>query len=78
MLISSHPVYRMGSPTFRQMKGFLIMSKTADTPKTPARDDRLHVPTKAEIMEALLNDSSRGGLQLEWMLDRRDMREGQA
>ena len=54
------------------------MPKTLEKPKDPARDDRLHVPTKSEILEALQNDSGRGGLQLEWMLDRCDRREGTA
>ena len=54
------------------------MPKTLEKPKDPARDDRLHVPTKSEILEALQNDTGRCGLQLEWMLDRCENREGTA
>jgi hypothetical protein len=57
------------------MKGLLVMPKALETPKVSARDDRLHVPTKSEILEALQQDNSRGGLQLEWMLDRCETRE---
>ncbi len=60
------------------MKGLLVMPDILDTPKDPVRDDRLQVPTKAEILDALRNDSSRGGLQVEWMLDRCTAREGVA
>ena len=52
------------------------MQKSLDASKPTNRDDRLHVPTKSEILHALQNDSSRGGTQLEWMLDRCDKREG--
>lgn len=52
------------------------MRQTLNTAKTPVRDDRLQVPTKSEILQALQQDSSRGGLQLEWMLDHCDNREG--
>ncbi len=52
------------------------MPKTLDKAKNTLRDDGLHVPTKAEILTALQHDSSRGGLQLEWMLDRCNSREG--
>ncbi len=52
------------------------MQKTTKDPKQAMHDDDLHVPTKAEILLALQHDSSRGGLQVEWMLDRCDTREG--
>ncbi|MCK0097318.1 hypothetical protein MWU60_17200 [Yoonia sp. F2084L] len=52
------------------------MQKTFDQNKTPVRDDQLQVPTKEEILTALQQDSARGGLQLEWMLDRCTAREG--
>ena len=52
------------------------MPKTLDTRKDTARDDRIPVPTKAEILDVLQQDSGRGGLPLEWMLDRCDQREG--
>lgn len=54
------------------------MSKPLETLKEVVRDNDLHVPSKAEILDALQNDSSRGGLQLEWVLDRCDRREGVA
>lgn len=54
------------------------MQKTLETHKVITRDERLHVPTKAEILNALQQDSSRGGLPLEWMMDRCDKREGKA
>ena len=54
------------------------MSKPLETLKEPARDGHLHVPSKAEILDALQNDSSRAGLQLEWVLDRCNKREGAA
>lgn len=52
------------------------MQKTFDPKKTPVRDDQPQVPTKEEILTALQQDSARGGLQLEWMLDRCNTREG--
>jgi hypothetical protein len=60
------------------MKGLLAMPTPLDQSKATVRDDRLHVPTKAEILSALQHDSGRGGLALEWMLDRCDRREGAA
>lgn len=54
------------------------MPDALDTPKDAVRSGRLQVPTKTEILDALHNDSSRGGLQLEWMLDRCTAREGMA
>ncbi|MEM9785239.1 MAG: hypothetical protein AAF801_01965 [Pseudomonadota bacterium] len=54
------------------------MSKTPDGPNKNLRDDHLHVPTKAEVLAMLQNDCSRGGLQLEWVLDRCAIREGSA
>ena len=52
------------------------MPKTLETTNKTTRDERLSVPTKTEIIEALQGDSSRAGLQLEWMLDRCSQREG--
>ena len=52
------------------------MQTTLDKLKEPPRDDRLHVPAKVEILDARQADSSRIGLQLEWMLDRCAAREG--
>lgn len=52
------------------------MSKTPETAKDAGPSGHLQVPTKAEILDALTNDSSRGGLQLEWMLDRCTQRDG--
>ncbi len=55
------------------------MSKPLESLKEVVRDNQLHVPSKSEILDALQNDSgSRGGLQLEWFLDRCDRREGTA
>ncbi|WP_159086988.1 hypothetical protein [Loktanella sp. Alg231-35] len=41
------------------------------------QDDRLQVPTKAEILDVLQQDGSRAGLQLEYVLDHCNKREGQ-
>lgn len=51
------------------------MSRPQDT--TPRRDPQLHVPSKDDILRILQqDDSSRAGLQLEWVLDRCNTREG--
>lgn len=46
--------------------------------KADTRDDTLHGPSKADFVSVLTAESSRAGLQLEWMLDRCDEREGDA
>ena len=46
--------------------------------KDDQRDDTLHVPSKAEFMSMLNTENSGVDLQLEWMLDRCDQREGKA
>ena len=42
------------------------------------RDDTLHVPSKADFLSVLNTENGGAGLQLEWMLDRCDQREGKA
>lgn len=41
-------------------------------------DDGPSVPSKSDILLALQSDQGRAGLQLEWMLDRCDKREGES
>ncbi|MEL6683589.1 MAG: hypothetical protein AAFQ09_13280 [Pseudomonadota bacterium] len=51
------------------------MHKPLDRSKPPKEERPLSVPTKADFLEVLQHDSSRAGLQLEWMLDRCAERE---
>jgi len=51
------------------------MPKTLDLQKDTARKDSVQVPTKEEFLAVLQSDTSRGGMQLEWMLDRCTDRE---
>ena len=40
-------------------------------------DDAPLVPSKSEILAALQSDQGRAGFQLEWVLDRCDIRQGE-
>ncbi|PJI84411.1 hypothetical protein BC777_3469 [Yoonia maricola] len=52
------------------------MQRPQDATPMPPRDSHLNVPSKDEVLRVLQqDDSSRAGLQLEWMLDRCNMRE---
>ena len=54
------------------------MPQRNHVPESTIHDNAPTVPSKAEIIAALQCDQGRGGLQLEWVLDRCARRDGDA
>ena len=77
-MYSSHPDDTGGEArTSPDRKDFPECDSHYVTEESPRHDEALIVPSKAEIIAALQHEGGRGGLQLEWVLDRCDAREGE-
>ncbi len=53
------------------------MRQPSKESKTTQNDHAPVVPSKSEILAALQSDQGRAGLQLEWVLDRCGIRQGE-